>query len=146
MTDYPILTEKHLDIIKETILSRHPKTKSDLETEHDVDFGYISEQNNVSFRVNGFWSLGKLGFCFRRIEKKARTCEELGLPGGISKFIHAKQGLVLVTGPTGSGKSTTLVSMLEEINSLRGDNIITIEDPIEFIFTDKKSTFSQREI
>lgn len=87
-----------------------------------------------------------MGFCFRRIEKKARTCEELGLPSGINKFIHAKQGLVLVTGPTGSGKSTTLVSMLEEINTLRGDNIITIEDPIEFIFTDKKSTFSQREL
>lgn len=57
MTDYPVLNEKHLDIIKETILSRHPKTKNDLETEHDVDFGYISEQNNVSFRVNGFWAL-----------------------------------------------------------------------------------------
>ncbi len=146
MTEYPTLTEKHLEIVKEALLAHHPKTKKDLETDHDVDFGYLSEKNNVSFRVNGFWALGKLGFSFRRIEKKAKTCEELGLPRAIDKFIHAKQGLVLITGPTGSGKSTTLVSMLEEINMLRGDNIITIEDPIEFIFTDKRSIFSQREI
>jgi twitching motility protein PilT len=60
--------------------------------------------------------------------------------------LTAKQGLILVTGPTGSGKSTTLVAMLEEINRTRGENIITIEDPIEFLFEDKKSIFSQREI
>jgi hypothetical protein len=77
MTEYPTLTEKHLEIVKEALLVHHPKTKNDLETDHDVDFGYLSEENDVSFRVNGFWALGKLGFSFRRIEKKAKTCEEL---------------------------------------------------------------------
>lgn len=61
-------------------------------------------------------------------------------------FIKAKQGLVLVTGPAGSGKSTTLVAMIDEINKTRGEKIITIEDPIEFVFTDKKSVFNQREV
>lgn len=146
LTEEPVLTEKHIDDIKNVFLSVHPKIKNDLETQHDADFWYISEKNQVSFRVNGFWSLGKLGFSLRRIEKKAKNCEDLWLPKSIEKFIHAKQWLVLITGPTGSGKSTTLVAMLEEINNLRWDNIITIEDPIEFIFTDKKSNFSQREV
>jgi len=146
ITEEPILTEKHINDIKEELLKTHPKVKNDLEIQLDGDFGYVSKKNEVSFRVNGFWSLGQLSFSLRRIEKKARNCEELWLPKSIEKFIHAKQWLVLITGPTGSGKSTTLVAMLEEINNLRWDNIITIEDPIEFIFTDNKSYFSQREV
>lgn len=101
---------------------------------------------NISFRVNGAWSLENLNFTFRRIEQNARTLRELDLPQAIDHFINAKQGLVLITGPTGSGKSTTLVAMLEEINKTRGENIITIEDPIEFLFEDNKSIFSQREV
>jgi len=77
MTDYPVLTEKHLEVIKDILLKNHPKTKNDLESSHDIDFGYVLEEKNISFRVNGFWALGKLGFSLRRIEKKARTCEEL---------------------------------------------------------------------
>lgn len=146
MTEHAILNEKHLEVIQDALLIHHPKTKIDLQSDHDVDFWYLLSKSNVSFRVNGFRSLWQLGFCLRRIEKKSRSCEELWLPNWINKFIHAKQGLVLITWPTGSGKSTTLVSMLEEINTLRGDSIITIEDPIEFMFTDKKSIFSQREI
>ena len=72
--------------------------------------------------------------------------KQLGLPDAVEKFIWAKQWLVLVTWPTGSGKSTTLVSLLEEINHRRGEHIVTVEDPIEFIFTDEKSIFSQREV
>lgn len=146
MTEDPILTENHLDIIQEALLIHHPTLKGTLKSNHDVDFGYISEKNRISFRVNGFWALGKLWFSLRRIEKKAKTCEEIWLPKSIDKFMHAKQWLVLITGPTGSGKSTTLVAMLEEINNIRWNNIITIEDPVEFIFTDNKSIFSQREI
>lgn len=96
--------------------------------------------------MNGAWTLENLGFTFRRIEQTAKTLQELELPQAIDRFLTAKQGLILVTGPTGSGKSTTLVAMLEEINRTRGENIITIEDPIEFLFTDKKSIFSQREV
>ncbi len=146
MEKEPFLTEDHLNQIKEAMLGEHPDIIKKLDEIHDVDFGYVSKKDKVSFRVNGFWTLQRLSFTLRRIEQHAKTIEELGLPRAIDAFLSAKQGLVLVTGPTGSGKSTTLVAMLEEINRTRGENIITIEDPIEFLFEDKKSIFSQREI
>jgi len=77
ITEEPILTEKHINDIKEELLKTHPKVKNDLEIQLDGDFGYVSKKNEVSFRVNGFWSLGQLSFSLRRIEKKARNCEEL---------------------------------------------------------------------
>jgi twitching motility protein PilT len=135
-----------MDQIKKKILEKHPDIMEKLDKYHDVDFGYITEADKVSFRVNGAWALENLNFTFRRIEQNAKSIKDLGLPDAIDRFLTAKQGLVLVTGPTGSGKSTTLVAMLEEINRTRGENIITIEDPIEFLFTDKKSVFSQREV
>lgn len=146
MENEPVLTADHLSQIKTAILQKHPELSEKLDKMHDVDFGYITQENHISFRVNGAWSLENLTFTFRRIEQNAKTIEDLGLPQAISAFLKAKQGLVLVTGPTGSGKSTTLVAMLEEINRTRGEKIITIEDPIEFLFTDKKSTFNQREV
>lgn len=135
-----------MDQIKKKILEKHPDIMEKLEKSHDVDFGYITEADKVSFRVNGAWALENLNFTFRRIEQNAKSIKDLGLPDAIDRFLTAKQGLILVTGPTGSGKSTTLVAMLEEINRTRGENIITIEDPIEFLFSDKKSVFSQREV
>ena len=142
----PALTASHMNQIKESVLSKHKDIQEKLDTQHDVDFGYISETDHVSFRVNGALTLENLTFTFRRIEQNAKSIEELGLPEAIHTFLKAKQGLVLITWPTGSGKSTTLVSMLEEINKTRGEKIITIEDPIEFLFSDKKSTFNQREV
>lgn len=82
----------------------------------------------------------------RRINRKAFTFEELGLPDAIDKFVHSKSGLVLVCGPTGSGKTSTLAAMIEWINQNRSEHIITIEDPIEYIFESNKSIVSQREI
>lgn len=111
----------------------------------DADFAYVSA-DGTPFRVNGFYKLGKLGFVLRRIEREARRMEDLGLPAGVDKILTAKQGLFLITGPTGSGKSTTMVSVIDKINEARREHIITIEDPIEFIFTDKNSIFSQREV
>lgn len=146
MDKEPLLSADHLNQIKETMLGEHPEIIKKLDEIHDVDFGYVSKKDKVSFRVNGFWTLQKLSFTLRRIEQHAKTIEDLWLPRAIDAFLSAKQGLVLVTGPTGSGKSTTLVAMLEEINRTRWENIITIEDPIEFLFEDKKSIFSQREI
>ena len=113
-------------------------------TVHDVDFAYIAK-DGTPFRVNGFFKLGRLGFVLRRIERDAKKMEDLGLPEGVSKILTAKQGLFLITGPTGSGKSTTMVSIIDRINETRREHIITIEDPVEFIFTDKNSIFSQRE-
>lgn len=112
---------------------------------HDMDFAYVSA-DGTPFRVNGFFKLGRIGFVLRRIERESKKMEDLGLPSGVSKILTSKQGLFLITGPTGSGKSTTMVSVIDRINEERQEHIITIEDPVEFIFTDKKSIFSQREV
>lgn len=146
MDHEPVLTRDNMDQIKRKLLEKHPDIMEKLEKQHDVDFGYISDVDKISFRVNGSWTLENLSFSLRRIEQNAKTLEDLWLPQAIERFLTAKQGLVLVTWPTGSGKSTTLVAMLEEINKTRSENIITIEDPIEFLFTDQKSVFSQREV
>lgn len=146
MDKEPLLTDEHMKQIRDTMLVNHPEIAEKLANIHDADFGYVSNEKKVSFRVNGFWTLEHLSFTLRRIEQTAKNIVDLGLPPAIDAFLKAKQGLVLVTGPTGSGKSTTLVAMLDEINRTRGENIITIEDPIEFIFEDKKSIFSQREV
>ncbi|MDD5770177.1 MAG: PilT/PilU family type 4a pilus ATPase [Candidatus Gracilibacteria bacterium] len=111
----------------------------------DTDFAYI-HTDGTSFRVNAFFKLGKLAFVLRKIASTPKTIEELGLPKGVEKFTKAKGGLILVTGPTGSGKSTSMISILDAINKSRREHILTIEDPIEFIFKDDKSIFSQREI
>lgn len=142
----PLLSSEHLIQIKTSLLKAHPKVQEILDTMHDVDFGYTTKKDKISFRVNGAWSMENLTFAFRRIEQSAKSIEDLGLPDWVRSFIKAKQGLVLVTGPAGSGKSTTLVAMIDEINKTRGEKIITIEDPIEFVFTDKKSVFNQREV
>lgn len=90
--------------------------------------------------------MGKISIALRKIGNRVKTLMELGVPRSISRILQAKQGLFLVTGPTGSGKSTTMASMLETINDTRLEHIITIEDPIEYIFQNKKSVFSQREV
>lgn len=146
MENEPVLTKEHMEQVKKKILEKHPDILEKFEKTHDIDFWYVTDSDKISFRVNGALALENLSFTFRRIEQNAKTLKDLGLPQAIEHFLSAKQWLILVTGPTGSGKSTTLVSMLEEINQTRGENIITIEDPVEFLFTDKKSMFSQREV
>jgi len=112
----------------------------------DLDFAHKDEESGISFRVNAFFKLGRIGIVMRQIAWKARDMSELGLPEWVEKFTKAKQGLILVTWPTGSWKSTSMVSILDKINEERKEHIITIEDPVEFIFEDKKSIFSQREL
>ena len=127
------------------LLHDDEKKIKDFFDRRDLDFAYVA-QDGTPFRVNGFFKLGRLGYVMRRIERNAKNMDDLGLPSGLSKVLPAKQGLFLVTGPTGSGKSTTMVSIIDRINEERSEHIITIEDPIEFIFTDKRSIFSQREV
>jgi len=98
------------------------------------------------FRVNVFQQRGNVGMVLRVIPTKIRTPDELSLPRVIEKICEEQRGLVLVTGTTGSGKSTTLASMVDRINSTRADHIMTIEDPIEFLHRDKRSFINQREI
>ncbi|MFA6090888.1 MAG: PilT/PilU family type 4a pilus ATPase [Candidatus Gracilibacteria bacterium] len=127
------------------LLHGDEKKYKDFLEKHDMDFAYVST-DGTPFRVNGFFKLGRIGFVLRRIERDSKKMEDLGLPSGVNKILTAKQGLFLITGPTGSGKSTTMVSIIDRINEERQEHIITIEDPVEFIFTDKKSIFSQREV
>jgi len=124
--------------------------KGDSEKDHlfkqrEIDFSY-KHIDGTTFRCNAFYRRGRVSVVMRRIAKTVPTMDELGLPAAAHQFTQAKQGLVLVCGPTGSGKSTSLCSMLEEINETRVEHIVTIEDPIEYVFTDKKCVFSQREL
>ncbi|NTU72946.1 PilT/PilU family type 4a pilus ATPase [Candidatus Roizmanbacteria bacterium] len=110
----------------------------------EIDFGY--EFNESRFRVNLYYTKNKLAGAFRLIPKTIKTVEELNLPSIIHNFINYKEGFVLLTGPTGEGKSTTLASVINEINLKQSKHIITIEDPIEFTYPAGKSIISQREL
>lgn len=111
----------------------------------DIDFAY--ELRNVGrFRVNMFRDHMGVGAVLRHIPDRVLSADELGLSEGIRKFCHLAKGLVLVTGPTGSGKSTTLAAMIDLINETRSDHILTIEDPIEFVHPQKKCLINQREV
>ena len=121
------------------------KQKAGFEKFGEYDLSY--ELTNISrFRVNVFKHRRGEGAAFRLIPEKIKTLSELGLPSMLSDFAEKDRGLVLITGPTGSGKSTTLAALIDIVNKKRYDNIITIEDPIEFIHSHKNCLVSQREI
>ena len=118
-----------------------------LEVNREIDFAYTQQGTKASrFRVNAFYSMKNLSAAFRLIPPRIRTIEELFLPQIYHQFAKLKQGLVLVTGPTGHGKSTTLAAILEDINRTRFCHIVTIEDPVEYIFEGKKALIDQREM
>src|SRR3954469_24251727 len=116
-----------------------------LETHWQLDFAY-SVPGVGRFRVNTFFQRGTLGAAFRLIPSETVPIEQLGLPPVIRGFAKKPRGLVLVTGPTGSGKSTPLASIVNEINETRSEHILTIEDPIEFVHTHKRCIVNQREL
>ena len=115
------------------------------EQHHELDFAYEA-QNIGRFRVNVFLQVRGLGAVFRVIPNEIVPLEDLNLPRAVKEFTRFTRGLVMVTGPTGNGKSTTLASMIDHINCQRKAHIITIEDPLEFIHQNKKSLINQREI
>jgi len=119
--------------------------KITFECRHEVDIAYSVERIG-RFRINVFKQRGVVNLALRLIPSKIPTIKELKMPPAITKISENERGLVLVTGTTGSGKSTTLAAMIDHINSTRADNIITIEDPIEYLFEDRKSIVSQREL
>jgi len=119
--------------------------KEHFQAHRDIDFSY-SVSGLGRFRVNAFYQRGTVGLVLRTISFDIRTIRELNLPPIIEQISMAQRGLVLVTGTTGSGKSTTLASMIDYINTHRVVHVVTIEDPIEFVHRDKKSIINQREL
>jgi twitching motility protein PilT len=113
--------------------------------EHEVDFSYAIP-GVARFRVNAFLQRGMVSLVCRAIPVKIRTIEELALPPVIRELAEEERGIVLLTGTTGSGKSTTLAAMIDHINSTRSRHVVTIEDPIEFLHADKLSAINQREV
>src|SRR5438445_9190467 len=125
-----VLTPKDTLSIAYSVLTENQKKRFETENELDFSFGI---QNLARFRGNCFKQRGCVSLVIRQIPFTVRTFEDLGLPGGVAKLAEKPRGLVLVTGPTGSGKSTTLAAMIERIDNDLNGHIITVEDPIEFI-------------
>lgn len=140
---YDVLTSDALKVLLYEITSEY-KIKLFEET-GDVDFAY-EVAGLARYRVNYFRQKNGIGAVFREIPDKISTCAELGLPSVISKLASLPRGLVLVTGPTGCGKSTTLAAIIDEANRLRKDHVITIEDPIEFVHKSQSCIVNQREV
>ena len=125
------------------VMSAEQKQMLIVNKERDFSFSY---GDNARYRVNAYFQKGVMAASFRLILSKIPTIDELGLPAICHEFSALKQGFVLVTGPTGQGKSTTLAAVLQEINLTRPVHIVTIEDPIEYIYAPQKAVISQREV
>jgi twitching motility protein PilT len=118
---------------------------AEFKTEHEVDFSYAI-QGLSRFRVNAFLQRGSISIVCRAIPFTIKSVEELLLPPVISELAEEERGIILLTGTTGSGKSTTLAAMIDQINSREAKHIVTIEDPIEYLHPDKRSIVNQREV
>jgi twitching motility protein PilT len=141
--DAPVLMPEDT---RELILSMlNTEQRREFEEEHELDFAYAIPRLS-RFRVNVFFQRGSIGAVFRTIPLKIPTAEELGLPAIVLELAMRPRGLVLVTGPTGSGKSTTLAAMVDHVNKNRKCHIMTIEDPIEFLHKDQMAIVNQREV
>ncbi len=140
---YPALTPTDTREIIYSILSNSQRQK--LENNWQLDFAY-SIPGQARFRVNAYFQRSAVGAAFRLIPFEVAPLESLGLPPAVAEFANRPRGLVLVTGPTGSGKSTTLASLVDVINQSREEHIMTIEDPIEFLHQHKKCIVNQREL
>jgi twitching motility protein PilT len=141
--ELPPLTETEIEKLVLSILN--DTQKEILTKDKEVDFSFAFG-DIARFRANAYHQKGNVGLALRLIPVKIRTVEELGLPPVINKFTELPRGLVLCTGPTGSGKSTTLAAMVDKINTEKAMHIITIEDPIEYTHEHKKSIVDQREV
>jgi twitching motility protein PilT len=141
--NYPPLTPTETKMLAYSILTDHQKHRLEEDLEIDFSFGI---KNMARFRANVYHQRGAIAAAFRRIPFEIRGFRELGLSSTIEKMCEKPRGLVLVTGPTGSGKSTTLAAMVDKINRERSEHILTIEDPIEYLHPHKKCTVNQREL
>ena len=143
LLDHPSLTPAETKDLCYSVLTDAQKHKFEESNELDLSFGV---KGLSRFRGNVFMQRGAVAAAFRTIPFQIKTFQELGLPEIVNDLVKKPRGLILVTGPTGSGKSTTLATMVDRINSERQDHIITVEDPIEYIHNHKKSLINQREV
>jgi twitching motility protein PilT len=141
--DYPPFTPNVTRELIYDILSNDQRQR--LENDWELDFSYTLPRT-ARFRVNVYFQKGSLGAAFRTIPHEIKSLHELGLPKAVEDMTERPRGLVLVTGPTGSGKSTTLASMIDRINETRSEHIMSVEDPIEFLHQHKNCIVNQREV
>jgi len=143
LRDSQALNEQSVEALVYSVLDEEQRQILNKDKEFDFSFAFGTLGR---FRVNAFHERGNLAAAFRLIPNSIPSIESLGLPKIVNKFVDYPRGLVLVTGPTGSGKSTTLASMIDTINNTQSKHIITIEDPIEYTHSSKKSIIVQREV
>jgi twitching motility protein PilT len=140
-----IVADRDMEIVLETVASRVPDRLQAFRETGDLDVAY-QDEDLPRFRVNGFKQRGHISFAFRVIPKNVPNFEMLGMPPGVRRLADEHRGLVLVTGATGSGKTTTLAAMIDYINRSRQQHIVTIEDPIEILHSDHQCIVNQREV
>ena len=143
LEEYPVMTTEQTREIVYSILTNDQRQR--LETDWQIDFAYAIPER-ARFRVNAYYQRSAIGAAFRLIPNTIKTVDELGLPAVMHDLARKPRGFVLVTGPTGSGKSTSLAAVIDEINSTREEHIMSVEDPIEFLHGHKKCIVNQREI
>ncbi len=139
----PVLTPENTKSLISSVLTTEQIERLSVNKELDLS---VTFTDKARFRVNVYTQKNSLAAAFRKIPLVVPNIDSLGLPPILHSFTSLRQGLILVTGPTGHGKSTTLAAMLNEINKTRAEHIVTIEDPVEFVFTPEKSIISQREM
>ncbi len=140
--DFSALTDQDLEAFLDQIITREQKAR--FYDKRDLDFGH--QIDSYRYRVNLSFEKGSINIVARIIDNQIPTLEETGLSSVVEDLLNLPQGFILVTGPTGCGKSTTLASMVGHINKTRRTNIVTLEDPIEYIFTPDKSIIAQRQL
>jgi len=142
VTDAGVVTPESAQRLLVSIMNNDQMERLQQRKELDFSFGY----QKMRFRTNAFYQKGNMGAALRLIPMSIKTMEELGVPPILERFTEPSQGFVIITGPTGHGKSTTIASLIHAINQKRSEHIITIEDPIEYVFEHNKSMIVQREV
>ena len=143
LTNKEILTPQKVEEFVDALLTDEQKEKFVKNKEIDLSYEFGKE---ARFRINVFYQRGFISMAFRLIPFEIMTLEDLGIPSVVYDFIKQSQGFVLVTGPTGHGKTTTLAALIDKINHQRYDHIVTIEDPIEYVYTQDRCIIDQREV
>ena len=145
LEEAPVVSDRDSEVVLEAVGKRSPDRLEAFKTTGDLDIAY-QEEDLPRFRVNAFRQRGHISFAFRVIPKNVPNFDMLNLPAGVRRLAEEHRGLVLVTGATGSGKTTSLAAMIDHINRSRKQHIVTIEDPIEILHSDHSCIVNQREI